>query len=169
LPARARKDVSQPFPCQDNPCGCQSAEQCWTTCCCYTVEEHWAWARAHDVEPPPYATRPADDGWNTKPLREQEESKPASELCACCHEKVSREIPKKPAARWVNGLAALRCQGGSLPGLAGAVSTPPPPIVIWAHRQPEVGRLAPADISSVRVFLDPVDPPPRLASIPVHV
>ncbi len=69
LPVFVHKDSSQPFPCQDHACGCQSAEQCWRSCCCFTAEERWAWARAHDVQPPAYAEKPAErpaaQGWNT--------------------------------------------------------------------------------------------------------
>src|SRR5437764_8818198 len=59
LPLPPEKDLSQPFPCQDHACGCRSAEECWRHCCCYTPEEKLAWARAHGIEPPAYAERPA--------------------------------------------------------------------------------------------------------------
>ncbi|HTU89291.1 MAG TPA: hypothetical protein VMF69_04265, partial [Gemmataceae bacterium] len=49
LPIFVHKISSQPFPCQDHPCGCQTAEQCWSHCCCFTPEERWAWAQAHNV------------------------------------------------------------------------------------------------------------------------
>ena len=47
----AAKDRSQPFPCMDKPCGCATAEQCFTSCCCNTPAETLAWAKAHRVEP----------------------------------------------------------------------------------------------------------------------
>ena len=47
----AGKDRSRPFPCMDKPCGCATAEQCFTRCCCNTPAETLAWARAHAVEP----------------------------------------------------------------------------------------------------------------------
>ena len=47
----AGKDRSRPFPCMDKPCGCATAEQCFTRCCCNTPAETLAWARAHGVEP----------------------------------------------------------------------------------------------------------------------
>ena len=46
------KDGSSPFPCQDRPCGCQSADGCWTSCCCFTPKERIAWAKRHQVEIP---------------------------------------------------------------------------------------------------------------------
>jgi len=47
----AGKDRSRHFPCMDKPCGCATAEQCFTKCCCNTPAETLAWAKAHAVEP----------------------------------------------------------------------------------------------------------------------
>ena len=47
----AAKDRSRPFPCMDKPCGCDTAERCFTNCCCHTPAETLAWATAHGVEP----------------------------------------------------------------------------------------------------------------------
>jgi len=47
----AAKDRSRPFPCMDKACGCATANQCFTSCCCNTPAETLAWARAHHVEP----------------------------------------------------------------------------------------------------------------------
>jgi hypothetical protein len=47
----AAKDRSRPFPCMDKPCGCATAEQCFSSCCCHTPAERLAWAKAHRVEP----------------------------------------------------------------------------------------------------------------------
>jgi hypothetical protein len=72
LPAATAKDVSAPFPCQDHPCGCRTAEQCWTNCCCFTPEQRWAWARQRAVRPPDYAPRPSGHGWQTTRLRDRD-------------------------------------------------------------------------------------------------
>lgn len=47
----AGKDRSTPFPCMNKPCGCATAEQCFTSCCCHTPAETLAWARANKVDP----------------------------------------------------------------------------------------------------------------------
>jgi len=47
----ADKDRSRAFPCMDKPCGCATAEQCFTSCCCNTPAETLAWAKAHRIEP----------------------------------------------------------------------------------------------------------------------
>lgn len=48
-------DSSEAFPCQSCGCGCKTAEQCWTNCCCYTPTERLAWAKKNKVSPPKYA------------------------------------------------------------------------------------------------------------------
>lgn len=53
-PTRPEKDTSRPFPCQNRPCGCRSAEQCWKQCCCFTNAQKIAWARANQVAAPDY-------------------------------------------------------------------------------------------------------------------
>jgi hypothetical protein len=47
----------QAFFCQDRPCGCASAEQCWTHCCCATLKERLDWAEKKGVTPPAYAAK----------------------------------------------------------------------------------------------------------------
>lgn len=47
----AGKDRSRPFPCMDKACGCDSAERCFTSCCCHTPAETLAWAKARGLEP----------------------------------------------------------------------------------------------------------------------
>lgn len=44
------KDRSRPFPCMDSPCGCATADQCFSSCCCHSPAERLAWARAHGVD-----------------------------------------------------------------------------------------------------------------------
>ena len=50
------KDLSTPFPCQDRPCGCRSAEQCWKSCCCFSNVEKVAWATQNGVQLPESVT-----------------------------------------------------------------------------------------------------------------
>lgn len=80
------KDHSQPFPCQNSPCGCKTAEQCWTNCCCSTPEERLAWAEEHEVTPPSYAVQSvqeeavASSGW-TNPPADEEMTRVKSKCC----------------------------------------------------------------------------------------
>jgi hypothetical protein len=51
LPGTVEKDRSQPFPCQNQPCGCRHAEDSREHCCCFSREAKEAWARSHQVDP----------------------------------------------------------------------------------------------------------------------
>ncbi len=48
------KDSSEPFPCQNRPCGCLSADQCWKKCCCFNNAQKVAWAKANNVKIPDF-------------------------------------------------------------------------------------------------------------------
>lgn len=57
---RPEKDQSQPFPCQNRPCGCRSAEQCWKKCCCFNNSQKIAWAKSNKVKVPDYVVTAAE-------------------------------------------------------------------------------------------------------------
>jgi len=71
------EDHEGPYPCQQGRCGCGSALQCWTSCCCHTPSERKAWAEQHRITPPQYAVLNDADAWNPPPP-----AKPAS----CCNQ-----------------------------------------------------------------------------------
>ena len=50
------KDFSSPFPCQNRPCGCKSAAQCWKQCCCFSNSQKLAWAKENHVAVPSYVS-----------------------------------------------------------------------------------------------------------------
>ena len=53
-PDSQEKDSSEPFPCQNRPCGCRSAEQCWKKCCCFNNAQKVAWAKLNNVKVPDF-------------------------------------------------------------------------------------------------------------------
>jgi hypothetical protein len=176
-PARHHKAGGQPFPCQDNPCGCQTAEQCWTHCCCLTPEQHWEWAREHHVEPPPYATRPASQGWRTTPRRARAEAaaKPTCAACAgeeavaepccgdCCRaaEPTRDAPPPERSFRWSLGVSSLRCQGYARLWVGGGAVLPAPPRPAWSPGLVPVGWVIHTAPAAPRVCTPPPAPPPR--------
>ena len=56
----SEKDSSEPFPCQNRPCGCRSAEQCWKKCCCFDDNQKIAWAKANNVRVPEFVLAAAE-------------------------------------------------------------------------------------------------------------
>ncbi|HLN26651.1 MAG TPA: hypothetical protein VK395_02840 [Gemmataceae bacterium] len=179
LPAFAKRDAGQPFPCQNHPCGCQSAEQCWQHCCCFTPEERWAWAREHEVEPPAYAEKPRGLAWNNVRLRDQagvEATQPAKSCCSnheerrpCCQKDSDHSTkptsPEGKSSPWFAGIAARHCQGlATLWISVGAVLFMPPTnglSAVWLT----VSRVRPVNEIGWNVRLSPPAPPPRLVPV----
>lgn len=87
------KDLSEPFPCQNRPCGCQSAAQCWKKCCCFTDTQKVAWAKANHVELPGFVVEAAkrEAAANVKASggasRKTKKSGASASHCACCQKK----------------------------------------------------------------------------------
>jgi hypothetical protein len=182
LPLLPAKSDGTPFPCQGHVCGCQSAEECWRHCCCYTAAERWAWARQHHVQPPAYAEPPTPTpslGWNTPRQRDlARAASPAPTACPCCAVKQrqtagatdrsaahqnARPTPE-PAPR-CGSLAPLRCRGVStMWASTGAVLVPLRPFS-WSVFLVPVGRLTSADFRAPRLAALPPDPPPRSPSL----
>ena len=175
LPAYSERDLSQPFPCQNHPCGCRNADECWRHCCCFTPAERWAWARANHVEPPSYAERPISED-SGRPLccvhREHQvaHAEPASPACcstaghesSCCKTRSHLRSDKgKSSPRWILAMVSQQCQGATSQWLGGGTAVPPPPVVTWSPAWPLVGKLSYADRSSSSQAPTPPDPPPR--------
>jgi hypothetical protein len=91
-PRRTKSTAGIPYPCQNRPCGCLSSEQCWQSCCCFTLQERLAWARANGVEPPAFVRQLAQSATSVSP-------RPATpESCCCDH--------SEPAAEAAGGCSA---------------------------------------------------------------
>jgi hypothetical protein len=169
------KDRGQPFPCQDHPCGCQSAEQCWRHCCCFSPEERLAWAEARHVEPPSYAERPAAHGWHTAHLRDGTSGGEEKHGCTHCRTLLTcqdylplarknccADRPKPPVGiPWVLGVASLRCHGAATLWVSIGAVLPPPAPLEWRDWLPPIGWLSQRDASPVPLPYTPPDPPPR--------
>jgi hypothetical protein len=185
LPAVASRPNGIPFPCQGHRCGCQSAEQCWRSCCCFSAEEHLSWARANHVEPPAFATRPektpAPKSWNTRrgsdqPARHacadcERRAAPAPRAAGCCqpnataadHPAEPNPAPAQPSGtRWVGGPSALGCHGASTVWISTGAVTPPPAHLRWQPCAPPAGWLGSSGEHPIGLAVIPPDPPPRL-------
>ena len=150
----APKDRSRPYPCMDNPCGCSCAEECWRHCCCMTPEERWAWAEAHNVQPPDYAERPAaDDRGNTT------SGDAGAEHAGCPH---CRRAASQRGSLWGLAVAPLSCRGTTQWVVSGVV--PAPDSARPDESSPVAAeRLAVADVAPRRLSQAPPLPPPRVS------
>lgn len=98
--AAAAKDRSRPFPCMNSPCGCATAEQCFSRCCCHSVAERLAWAHRNGVDAEMLAALAR--GSETPPRAA------APRLAAGCCSVAG--TPEKPVARAVRSDDASCCR-----------------------------------------------------------
>ncbi|MCS6975880.1 MAG: hypothetical protein NZM31_02565 [Gemmatales bacterium] len=179
LPANAFKDLSVPFPCQNNPCGCRTAQECWLHCHCHTLEQRLAWAKKHGVEPPSYLQDRLARGWDTRKKSQrrtgtdngcslcQDSPNPlpqgpsccSSSPCASCCEPEDKKHPTK--CQWFAALAELHCQGLSLWWAWTGASLPPPLPICWSVEQPLCGFVTTLDTRFSQRSDRPPLPPPR--------
>lgn len=180
----AVKDRSTPFPCMDKPCGCVTAEQCFTMCCCHTPAETLAWAKAHEVDPAVIA------GLQRRVAAQPEKKVAVSSCCsattsdACCSVALksaccagvtattsSEEHPvpcEQPADEPVSSQtvvlkAMLACGGIVSQWLVVGGSPPPPVVVALVSVAPLVEVILPGDAVFSCVRAAPDAPPPRVA------
>ena len=170
LPAIAGKDCSEPFPCQNHACGCQSAEQCWRHCCCFSPEEKLAWAIANRVAVPAYAEPVRVHGWQTVRLGDQ--AKAGHKRCANCSEKGKSTVDstaRQPRSQsTIGSQTTSHCRSESCPTCSNGPSAK-------SDRNPKrslgVAALRCQGLSTLWVSTGAAPPPPResawLLSIPV--
>ncbi len=86
LPAGSRtQKLNEVFLCATSSCGCQTAEQCWRSCCCHTLAERLAWAQKHGVRPPDFAiTQAKAAGFDVSWLDKRGETRLANHSSNCC-------------------------------------------------------------------------------------
>jgi hypothetical protein len=181
LPAFVHKISSQPFPCQHHACGCQTAEQCWSHCCCFTPEERWAWAKAHNIEPPVYAEKPipsrssplkgekkeGGQGWYTIKLRDRDRNTTTAKNCCCSHKKLDAPVKESSdiSHRWGTMMTAWRCQGYSTLWISMGAVLPVFSLTAWSPEDVPSSRIPLLSIHADKVSLTPSDPPPRLSLV----
>ncbi|HEY4234061.1 MAG TPA: hypothetical protein VGM76_11580 [Lacipirellulaceae bacterium] len=173
LPAgNLSKKTGELFPCMDCPCGCNSAEQCWRSCCCHTLAERMDWAHDHGVRPPAYAIDEArrekidlcwlDDPADSTAAKTCSAAHPGQgKPCCCCrHHDDASTSGDRTAARVVVW-RALACGGQSMNWLS-AVPTLIAVRLDIADQLPLVSWLMPHVASFADGIADePVVPPPE--------
>jgi hypothetical protein len=181
--ASTRKQGTVPFPCQGHDCGCASAEQCWTNCCCFSPEQHLRWAKEHNFVPPAYANLAIEPDEHTgteshgcSHCHEDEPLSQASGMLRCDHDdhddaggccrshgqaNAQASQPVTVRVRWVLSLNTLRCRGTSTQWVASGSVAPPPPILSWSAWTPITGSVPQIHSCALLRPALPVDPPPR--------
>jgi hypothetical protein len=171
----AGKDRSKPFPCMDKPCGCATAEQCFTSCCCSTPAERLAWGRAHRVEATVLTALerrmatdidsdavPAEGSCcSTKSRRSSPEraALPAAERLS----DPDRESPDPPSPSGTVVLRAMLACGGIVSQWCSAGASLPPPRVEAVVGCEPIDRIVILDEAVASAPAAPAEPPPRAA------
>jgi hypothetical protein len=107
-----------PYPCQGGHCGCSSAHQCWTSCCCMSLEQRLEWARSRGIEPPVYAKKiqNAKGAGQTVSQTASKDSKPERSKRDCsrqCCRKEDQTLAEKSDLSTDSGSKPSCCRGNS--------------------------------------------------------
>jgi len=187
IPQRG-KDQSEPFPCQNRPCGCASADQCWKQCCCFTNAEKLVWAKANGVTPPQFVVDAALAESSTVAVKDEASSKKPCPHCTksttcehshSCHQSSSRSEccstsgcdhqhqdeeqaqPEENSTRFVIGIEMMKCRGQGLfwNSLPWAVI----PVAYVPEFRSDPGSWdRPHSVVATSIAAEPPEPPPRL-------
>ncbi len=134
----AAKDRSRPFPCMDKACGCDSAERCFSSCCCHAPAVNPSEADPDNAICSDYQSLAAEPG--VPPASPAEE---------------------QPATKVVILRAMLACGGIVAQWAAACVSLPPPETVTCEIPWPRVGAVEMGDDEPCGTGGPPDLPPPR--------
>ena len=165
LPAAGPQDASVAFPCQGHACGCNSAAQCWDSCCCYSAAERLAWIAKHQ------ATVPQSTLEALRSEAAVDDAPPACcqrdrALCTDCNdgspcEHTDQDKPRAPADdapafTWVLGIQAQKCQGVSTLWIISGANLPLDIKPLWQFDWSPSGYV----IEVPRSFTSPAHQPP---------
>jgi hypothetical protein len=154
----AGKDRSRPFPCMDKPCGCATAEQCFSNCCCNTPAELMAWAKANRVDPAVIVAL------KRRAAAPAPETTCCSAKASCCESSAPepREPEESPVSVHTVVLRAmLACGGIVTEWLVVGAALPPPPVIACDRAAAPIASLILTDESSLSERSAPEGPPPR--------
>lgn len=134
----AAKKGDTPFPCQFSRCGCQTREQCRTSCCCHSKGERVAWAVERGIDPDQVAVLTTEEKFQFAFTAKKTIVSKKSSCCqtakvdccskpkmeSCCEPEDAKEL------RWVLSIAASKCKGTGVDWIqAGFVGQPPLKVV----------------------------------------
>ncbi len=167
------------YPCEDCSCGCASARECWTNCCCHTLPERLAWAVRNGVRPPPYVHTEESD-W----IAALDQVEPSEKHCSLCVGSAQDRLARgegiacartdckgtkgacpscvRPRPTTAFGLSALRCKSLAQILAFAPVAGPRPVTELHLPKPMQIGLMPlPADQWASSRPLDAPEPPPR--------
>ena len=166
--AVGEKDRSQPFPCQDRPCACRTAEQCRKKCCCFTPQQKQAWAKRHGVKAFEASVVETKSGTKSPRTRQGCCSSSTSTTTASgrvCEPRPSRTpLSTLPKYKIVIGVFAQECQGVAQAFAGLPIFILPPVISLETTIETSGERLTLEPVRFIQGVIEPPVPPPRILS-----
>ena len=165
LQPKVGKDRSRPFPCQDRPCGCLSADQCKKQCCCFSSEEKLAWAKRNGVK--------ASEVVSSSTKCETATLKTRKKCCSVIrvasrsqsHDRLRKSASNPvPRHKSVIALAAQQCQGIEQTLLGQLIFVVPPTTPLMPLVEPKGQRILLDGTRFWQPNAEPPVPPPRLSA-----
>lgn len=101
------------YPCEDCGCGCASATECWTHCCCHTEHVRLVWAIQNGVLPPENVEF-TDEQW----ISAANAVKPGNAHCSICVARIKGELRQGIATQPAQHARSCECPG-ACDGLCG--------------------------------------------------
>ena len=161
-PGKVSKDRSRPFPCQDRPCGCRSAEHCKKKCCCFSAEQKLAWAKRYGIDP-------------SEVVAQARAAEPVAKRKSCCASARTLKSDAKPKTAFPNsatkaavrfqvviGAMAQECQGVAQTVSGQFVFVIPPSLTLNLLVEPTGERVTLDGARFLLPLAEPPVPPPRL-------
>ena len=164
--------TAERHPCEGHSCGCGSAHDCWTNCCCHTPEQRLAWAIREGVQPPAFV-KYTQAQW----IAAANAVKPGSASCGGCVAGVQAKLARgekgcgeacgeatRTASTSGASISALGCKAqGSLLAFTVPFAMPAAhAITLVALPRPDFGRPVAWRLPAC-ITLDTNAPPPRAA------
>lgn len=163
-PPKTGKESATPFPCQNRPCGCRTAEQCKKKCCCFSTEQKLAWAKRNGLN--------ASDVVDGYAICEQPSSTSGKSCCASkqpvtikVSSAVSKHIKSQTPKKFVVGFVAQKCQGNVQAASGQLVFLIPPVIDPDFQIEPTGERVSCSGCPFTQPLPEPPEPPPRLVAV----
>lgn len=115
-PAAVRRALGagggEPYPCEVHACGCTSAQDCFTACCCFTPAELAAWRRAQDASAASGERSRTAAAESAPPEAASQATPAADEHCILCEQSdpAPQAAPPQPELPAFALISALTCR-----------------------------------------------------------
>ena len=128
-----------PFPCQFSSCGCQTADQCRTSCCCHSKRERVVWAVERGIDADQVAVLSVEEKSEFTRAAKLQRTKTCCQVAkkaSCCQSSAAKRSEGQAAGQqrevhWVLAISANKCRGTGVEWIQAGMVAPPPLSVLF--------------------------------------